>query len=362
MVIGGGAAGAGNLVSGNIAGGISIGAPGNLLQGNYVGTDASGSAPIPNGGHGVFIESSDDNTIGGPSPGEGNAIAFHPFDGVFVSNAAGNAIRGNSIFENGDLGIDLASNGVTPNDAGDGGRRHDGSPELAGADVHRRPGSAGLGHTLPGILHSAPSTTYDLDFYENPPCAVFPREFVEGRIHLGSGQVSTNGAGAGAFDVTLPATATAGARFAATATGPRETRPSSPSGSSSRSLRPPGPPGGGSNVVIVGTDFAAGAGVTIGGQPATSVAVTGFTAITAATPALTAGSANDVVVSNTDGSSGTLARGWVADFLDVPAGHQFHAFVAMLVSTAITAGIGGGLYGVSDDTLRQQMAVFLLKA
>ena len=33
-----------------------------------------------------------------------------------------------------------------------------------------------------------------------------------------------------------------------------------------------------------------------------------------------------------------------------------------LVSNAITVGVGGGLYGVDQPTLRQQMAVFLLKA
>jgi hypothetical protein len=36
--------------------------------------------------------------------------------------------------------------------------------------------------------------------------------------------------------------------------------------------------------------------------------------------------------------------------------------VTTLVSNGITAGIGGGLYGVTDKTLRQQMAVFILKA
>ena len=71
---------------------------------------------------------------------------------------------------------------------------------------------------------------------------------------------------------------------------------------------------------------------------------------------------NDIVVTNTDGTTGTLVKGWVADFLDVPGGQQFHQFVTTLVSNAITAGVGGGLYGVDDDTLRQQMAVFLLKA
>ncbi len=365
MTIGGGDPGAGNLVSGNVVGGISLNGLftfENVVQGNRIGTDLTGSAPIPNGTHGISIEGSENNTVGGPSPGEGNVIAFHSLDGVFVSNATGNAIRGNSIFENGDLGIDLANNGVTANDPGDG---DSGANDLQNWPVLTSVialGPQGADTRFQGILHSAASTTYALDFYENPPCAAFPREFVEGRVYLGTGQVTTNAAGTGAFDVTLPVTTTAGARFAATATDP--------SGNTSElsqrivfSLNPAaGPAGGGSNVTIAGTDFAAGADVMIGGQPATNVSVTGFTSMTATTPLLAAGSANDVVVSNTDGSEGTLARGWVADFLDVPAGHQFHPFVATLVSNVITAGIGGGLYGVGDNTLRQQMAVFLLKA
>ena len=52
----------------------------------------------------------------------------------------------------------------------------------------------------------------------------------------------------------------------------------------------------------------------------------------------------------------------MSDFLDVPGGHQFHSFVTTLVSNAITVGVGGGDYGVGQATLRQQMAVFLLKA
>ena len=63
-----------------------------------------------------------------------------------------------------------------------------------------------------------------------------------------------------------------------------------------------------------------------------------------------------------DGTTGTLIKGWVSDFLDVPGGHQFYSFVTTLVSNAITAGVGGGLYGVDQPTLRQQMAVFLMKA
>ena len=57
-----------------------------------------------------------------------------------------------------------------------------------------------------------------------------------------------------------------------------------------------------------------------------------------------------------------LVKGWVSDFLDVPESQQFHSFVTTLVSNAITVGVGGGLYGVDQPTLRQQMAVFLMKA
>ena len=60
--------------------------------------------------------------------------------------------------------------------------------------------------------------------------------------------------------------------------------------------------------------------------------------------------------------SGTLKGGWVSNFLDVLPGHPFFAFVTTLVSNGITAGVGGGLYGVDQATKRQQMAVFLLKA
>jgi len=42
--------------------------------------------------------------------------------------------------------------------------------------------------------------------------------------------------------------------------------------------------------------------------------------------------------------------------------NAFHAYVTTLVSNGITAGVGGGNYGVAFSTLRQQMAVFLLKA
>jgi hypothetical protein len=67
-----------------------------------------------------------------------------------------------------------------------------------------------------------------------------------------------------------------------------------------------GPTAGGTSVTLTGTNFAAGATVTIGGAAATSVVVASSTRITARTPAGTAG-ARDVRVTLSGGQSTTLA-------------------------------------------------------
>jgi hypothetical protein len=66
---------------------------------------------------------------------------------------------------------------------------------------------------------------------------------------------------------------------------------------------------GGTAVTITGTGFLSGATVTLGGTPATGVTVASSTSITATTPAHAAGAVN-VVVTNTDGQSGTLTNGY----------------------------------------------------
>jgi hypothetical protein len=70
-----------------------------------------------------------------------------------------------------------------------------------------------------------------------------------------------------------------------------------------------GPIAGGTSVTITGTNFVAGATVTIGGTPATGVTVVNVTTITATTPAHATG-AVDVIVANADGQSGTLTGGF----------------------------------------------------
>ncbi len=368
LTIGGPAAGAGNVISGNQTGIILEAATGAVVQGNLIGTDASGTQPLGNTDAGMFLGSSSnsDNVVGGTGPGEGNLIAHN---GAAGSSPAGisnggqrNAIRGNSIHSNGGLGIDNGPQGVEENDPGDadtGANELQNFPLLTSVELV---GPQGGGSTrIQGVLHTVASTTYDLDFFENPACTSFPREFLEGATYLGSGQVTTDGSGNGVFDVTLPVAAASGARISATATDPT----GNTSEFSQRvifSMSPAsGPTAGGTAVTLSGTDFDAAATVTIGGQPAGSVNVVSSTSITATTPAFADGTSHDVVVANPDGTGGTLVKGWVAEFLDVPGGHPFYSFVTTLVSNGITAGIGGGLYGVGDNTLRQQMAVFLLK-
>src|SRR5206468_8688937 len=71
-----------------------------------------------------------------------------------------------------------------------------------------------------GKLDSTPSTTFDLDFYADGVCSNFPREFLQGTTYLGSGQVTTDGAGHAEIDVMLPAATDPGVRVSATATDP----------------------------------------------------------------------------------------------------------------------------------------------
>jgi hypothetical protein len=114
--IGGSTPGQRNVISGNLEEGVFIsdsGTSGNVVKGNYVGTNASGTAGLPNGAQGVAIGvGAQDNTIGGTGAGEGNLIAYNEDDGVWVygADATGNTIRGNSIHSNGDMGI-VNSNG-----------------------------------------------------------------------------------------------------------------------------------------------------------------------------------------------------------------------------------------------------------
>ena len=121
-LVGGPTVGAANVIAGNQYSGVYIqggGTTGNVIQGNLIGTDAAGAAR-GNGDYGVILlGGASGNVIGGTGAGESNHIAFNGSAGVGVQDptTTRDRIRGNSIHDNGGLGIDLI--GVSANDPGD---------------------------------------------------------------------------------------------------------------------------------------------------------------------------------------------------------------------------------------------------
>ena len=102
--IGGIDPGAGNLISGNgdttTDGGIyliGVGATGNLIQGNKIGTDVTGTLALGNAHEGIYLESAPSNTIGGGAPGAGNLISGNGTWGILMTIASSNTIQGNII-------------------------------------------------------------------------------------------------------------------------------------------------------------------------------------------------------------------------------------------------------------------------
>ena len=207
----------GNVISGNTLSGVWLAGAGtnqNIVAGNHIGTDVTGSNAIGNGLDGVLVaEGASGNAIGGLSS-LANTIAFNGAAGVNISSmtTVDNPIRVNSIHSNGGLGIDLLGDGVTLNDLSDadtGPNNSQNFPELTLA-------KPGVATRVVGTLHSAVSETFTLDFYANT--STDPSGHGEGERYLGSATVTTDLVGNASFDLTLAA-ATVGAEFVtATAT------------------------------------------------------------------------------------------------------------------------------------------------
>jgi titin len=106
-----------NVVSGNALNGIEItgaASAGNVVAGNVIGTNAAGTAALANGASGVSINGGGEgNTIGGIAAGAGNVISGNETNGVEIANAGsdGNLIAGNVIGTNA-AGTTALANGV----------------------------------------------------------------------------------------------------------------------------------------------------------------------------------------------------------------------------------------------------------
>lgn len=262
-LIGGSAAGEGNLISGNAVGGIQLeggldgAAVGNVLMGNTLGLDATGTTPIPNGTlmslPALSLVGAQDTWIGGTVPGSANIISGNDGDGIRINSAEGrNHVLGNRIGTDwlgirvlGNVGHGVSINGndnwigdgsgplarnVIAHNGGDGvwveaGTRNpilenmifrngghgidlapdgysgeDPAPDAdSGANDAQTPPllTVAVTDTLETLvewtLASTPSTQMRIDFYWSVTCD--PTGFGEGFLHLGTRVVTTNASG-----------------------------------------------------------------------------------------------------------------------------------------------------------------------
>lgn len=195
-----------NVISGNRANGISISSnfsTGNTVTGNNIGVGANGTTAIGNRDNGIQISNlAASSTIGGTSAANGicnngcNVIANNgdPVNatsgraGVYIDPTAraSNTIRGNSIFTNTGLGIDLGAVGTTANDTLD--------PDTGANNQQNFPmlNSANTAGTIGGTLNSTANTTFAIDFYLNNAS---DGAMSEARMFIGTIAVTTNAMG-----------------------------------------------------------------------------------------------------------------------------------------------------------------------
>jgi hypothetical protein len=226
------------------------------IQGNFIGTDPSGVFARGNES-GVNFFGVSDSTVGGTSPASRNLISGNELDGVFITvgsvpspsaglddnqirgnligtqrdgsrglgngsvgvevavpadeaGASGNRILSNSIFANGDLGINLGPTGPTPNDPGDldfGSNNLQNRPSLGSAKT------VSGKTTLKGSLDSRPGASYTIQFFSNPAGTGQGRTFIGQKTG-----VAVDGTGKGTFTFSPASKVALGQNVTATAT------------------------------------------------------------------------------------------------------------------------------------------------
>jgi hypothetical protein len=173
-----------------------------VVQGNLIGVDATGTNALGNVYDGVAIGTASGTTVGGTNAGLKNIIAHNGAIGVdvYYNVAINNAILGNAIFDNGALGIDLqAAGGFTANDLGDtdeGPNHLQNFPVLTGAARFE-----GL-VSVSGTLNSSNNASFRLEFFGNASCDSSGHG--EGERFLTFTNVVTDGSGNASFTLTFP--------------------------------------------------------------------------------------------------------------------------------------------------------------
>lgn len=207
--IGGTTPAARNIISGSQRAGIMVlstedTAGGTLIQGNYIGTDATGAHPLGNQADGIFVGS-----LSLQCKIDNNLIAFNGGSGINIpappSASPGRriTIASNAIHSNQSLGIDLGVAGVTDNDVMDADA---GANELQNFPVLSAAAATATAVTVSGTLNTTANTACTLQFFYGGNRQ--GHQLAGGApILLGEGQAKTDGNGNTAFTFSFAAPA-----------------------------------------------------------------------------------------------------------------------------------------------------------
>lgn len=219
--IGGDNPGQGNVIAGTWEGISIYSGASNVISGNWIGTDPTESPPMPNA-IGIDVERGTGNRIGGTTPGTANHIAFN-WTGIRIVWATNTAILGNAIYENEWSGIDLTGDGFTPNDPGD---TDTGPNDLQNYPVLTSVRCDGDEFVLEGYLDSEAARDYRVEIFANPTAST--NGYGQGRYFLGYVNVRTDAQGRASFEFQAPRNPARGQYLAATASslGPSYTNTS----------------------------------------------------------------------------------------------------------------------------------------
>jgi Bacterial Ig domain len=217
--VGGTTAPSGNIISANGGNGISLVGGDALVQGNLIGTDSTGSKDLGNAGDGVAVPDSSGNTIGGTMTGAANRIAFNGGNGVTVGTSGEYSYP----VSNGILSNSIYANSGLGIDLGDDGvtLNTPGGPHSGPNELQNFPVLFGSityrGSTyVTGMLNSTPNSVFTVQFFTN--AAADPSGYGQGQAYLGQATVVTDGNGNASFQLSFKKVVAAGAYLSATAT------------------------------------------------------------------------------------------------------------------------------------------------